>query len=315
MRDCKALFKVLVGILAFTGACGVGAVASTLSLGTPVTPDLADTTSRWEYRTTTTFDVVNNRFFVGATDVGAGANAIAMLTTTDESSIAQTSLTPALIYAQPYATTLTYVANPAYNARVWEMDYFVCGTNTYVAAIIQLPTDVGQGGSQIVVINTADAHETYISNVATTLENENTTGVGTVSKFVKLAAGLKNSSLNSNPILAAVADNVTGEFDTSKATVGIRGFQLPSLPITSNLLPEFNINNGALVGKGKPIGNTAGTMNTGMRRLTSMICDTVADASGRTGASGACILVELCQIPQLVSAYSFLIQQPISLHL
>ena len=136
MRNCKAIMKMLVGVLAFSGMCG--ATSTSLALSVPVTPDINDKTSRWEYRVTTTYDSADvatitdgNRYFTGAVENGAGEYAISMFSTTDGSDLIRTGLTPASIYAINGGSAL--VANPLYNAKVWELDYFISGTNTYVA--------------------------------------------------------------------------------------------------------------------------------------------------------------------------------------
>lgn len=281
MSNCKAIVKMLAGILAFSGMLGAG--SSRLSLTVPVTPDINDKGSRWEYRVTTTYDAVGNRFFTGAVAGNAGEHTISMHTTADSgATITKTGLTPASIYAVPYAVDMALVSNPAYNARVWEMDYFISGTKKYVAAIMQAPTDVGVGGSFLVVVNTENPSETYVSGAAMSVENS----TGTPSKFVKLisaapySADADAASGAKRILFAAVADPVTGEFDSSKDTVGLRAFQVPTPNITSNVLVELDIN-GATAGTGLKLGNTPAMMSVKMRKLTSMAFD-IAATGGKT---------------------------------
>lgn len=262
---------MLFGVLAFSGMCG--AASTSLALTVPVTPDVNDTTSRWEYRVTTTYDAASNRYFTGAVEAGAGEYAITMFTTTDGSDLIKTGLTPVSIYAVNGESDL--VANPLYNAKVWEIDFFISGANTYVAAIMQLAGESGVGGSVVAVINTADPKETYISGAAMSLDGESAGTANTASRFVKLVSGQTGADATISMVFAAVADPTTGEFDTSKSTVGIRGYVIPTTP-EDNSLTELDMLGGT--GKGVKLGSTAAMMSVKMRKLTSMKFDSFSKA-------------------------------------
>ena len=132
MRDKRVLLGMLLSVFVFGGLCS--AASSTLSLGMNVTPDIKDKNSRFEFRTTTTYDsrtyvdaTTGNKLFVGATDVGANEYAVSMLNTSDSgATIDKTALAPALIYGTPNDTAAALIANPVYNARIWEIAYFPC---------------------------------------------------------------------------------------------------------------------------------------------------------------------------------------------
>ncbi len=274
MRDKRMLLGVLLSIFAFGGACS--AASSTTNLGMNVYPDLKDKNSRFEFRTTTTYDSVNNVFFVGATDGGAKEYAVSSLSTADSgATVTKAALAPAQIYSNPSDTTAALIANPVYNARIWEMSYFPCYGKFYVAAIVQAPTDSGNGGSFLAVINVANPMETYVSGTAMTLDNEAAGTANTASKFVKLAVG-DNQAVTAKVVFAAVADPTVGEFDTSKATVGLRAYTAPSSSLTNNSLVELDMVSGT--GKGVKLGASANVpsalgMSPNMTRLTSMVWD------------------------------------------
>jgi len=264
MRNSRILLKLFMALVGFSGA--IHALSTSTTLSKNVIADLNDRATRYDSRTTCAYDSSGNRFFVGATESGAGEYAISMLTTTDGSDIIKAALTPAQIYEIPGEDAL--VANPAYNARVWEMEYFVIGAVKYVAAIIQLDGETGRGGSRLVIINTADAKETYVSAAAMSCED----ATGTASRFVKLAAAHKGSDATARIVIAAVADSTTNEFSTAATSnAGLRAFAIPASP-TDNALTQIDINGGT-AGSGKLMANTAALMSTKMRRLTSMVWD------------------------------------------
>ncbi len=253
-----------MALVGFSGA--VHALSTTTTLSKNVIADLNDRATRYDSRTTCTYDAPGNRFFAGATESGAGEYAISMMATTDGSDIIKTALTPATIFTINGGTDT--VANPAYNARVWEMDYFISGTNKYIAAIMQLEGETGNGGSRLVVINTAIPQETYVSAAAMSCESS----TGTASRFVKLAAAHKGSDATARIVIAAVADSTTNEFSTAATSnAGLRAFEIPASP-TDNALTQIDINGGT-AGSGKLMANTAALMSLGLRRLTSMIWD------------------------------------------
>ncbi|MBM3894339.1 hypothetical protein FJ366_01965 [Candidatus Dependentiae bacterium] len=267
MRDSKTLLKVFLGFIALSGV--VNAAEKSEALTKNVIADFANKTTRADFRTTCTYDATSNKMYVGAVEAGANEYAITELSTADGSDIIKTALTPDQIYAVPGEEDL--VANPLYNCRVWEMDCFIAGANKYVAALVQLEGETGVGGSRLAVINVADPKETYISSVAMSCED----ATGTESRFLKLAVGHKGSAVSTvtaKVILCAVADPDTMQFDSSKSTVGIRGFEIPSSP-TDNSLTQLDIN-GATGGSGMKMGATASMMSTKMRRLTSMVVNT-----------------------------------------
>ena len=281
MRDKRVLLGMLLSVFVFGGLCS--AASSTLSLGMNVTPDIKDKNSRFEFRTTTTYDsrtyvdaTTGNKLFVGATDVGANEYAVSMLNTSDSgATIDKKALAPALIYGTPNDTAAALIANPVYNARIWEIAYFPCYGKNYIAAIVQAAGDTGNGGSLLAVINVADPKETYVSGTAMTLDGEAAGTANTASKFVKLAIG-DNQAVTTKIVFAAVADPVTGEFDTSKTTVGVRAFTAPSSSLANNSLVELDMVSGT--GKGVKLGSTAAMMSVNMRRLTSMVWDSTVRA-------------------------------------
>ena len=278
MSNRRALLQVLLGIVMFGGVCSAG--EKTLSLGMNVTPSISDKTSRFEFRTTTTYDSVSangGKLYVGATDAGAKEYAVSALTTADSGlTIDKAALAPALIYSNPSDTSAALIANPVYNARIWELSYFPCFDKLYVAAIVQAAGDSGNGGSLLAVINVADPKETYISATATTLENEVAGTAGAASKFVKLAVGDNYSAgaPTQKIVFAAIADPTIGEFDTSKATVGLRAFTAPKTSSANNSLVELDMNSsGVAATKGVKLGLASTMMSTKMKRLTSMVWD------------------------------------------
>lgn len=269
---------MLFSIFAFAGA--VRAPFSTTNLGINVTPDLRDRNSRFENRATTAYDAANNRLIVGSTDSGANEHAISALTTSDSgATVSRAALAPALIYSNPSNTSAGFIANPVYNARIWELAYSSAYGKSYVTAIVQPAGEMGNGGSFLAVINVADARETYVSGTAMTLNNELTDPTtNTASRFVKLAIG-DNNAVNAKIAFVAVADSATGEFDTSKTTVGLRGFTLPNSALSNNSLVELDMNSsGVAATKGVRLGSTAAMMTVNMRRLTSMVWDTTVRA-------------------------------------
>jgi|GEM_PF-2379562 len=283
MRDKRILLGMLLSIaLFFGGACAAG--EKTLSLDINVTPELNSKTSGFDTRITTTYDDVTSgggRFFVGAVNNNAKEHAVSMLTTPDLGvTITRTALAPALIYATPNDTANSaLVANPVYNARIWELSYFACYGKFYIAAIVQTSTDTGKGGSILAVINVVDPKETYISATATTLENEVAGTAGSPSRFVKLAVG-DNQAVDQKIVFCAVADPTTGEFDTSKSTVGLRAFTAPKVSLANNALVELDMNSaGVAATKGVALGASAQVnsvlgMTPKMRKLTSLVWDT-----------------------------------------
>jgi hypothetical protein len=247
------------------------AASTSLALSVPVTPDINDKTSRWEYRVTSTYDGNNNKYFSGAVETGAGEYAISMFTQSDTgATLTKAGLTPAGIYSDANDTASALVANPLYNAKVWEMDCYSSGEETYVAAIMQLAGETGVGGSVVAVIKASDPKETYISGPAMSLNSEVADAtLNTASRFVKLIVGMLGSA-TTRIVFAAVADPTTGEFDTSKSTVGLRAFRIPAT-ISDYSLAEVDMLSGD--GKGVKLGNTAAMMSNKMRKLTSMVWD------------------------------------------
>jgi hypothetical protein len=246
----------------------------------PATPSFVDASSCWEYRVTTTFDASSNAFYLGAVEGNAADFTIARCAVAglvrspfSSPSIVQSGLAPEHIYRVPYNVAQGFVSNPVYGAKIWEMDCFLSGTNSYVAAIVQTSADVGIGGSKLVVVNVNDPLETYAAT-AYSLENETTTGVGSASRFLKVIVGSNRSLPSKKIIYVVVGDPTHGEFDTSKPTVGLRGFMLPEAPITSNALVEYDLNGSSLSpGKGIALGNAPTLMSLKMRKLTSMVWD------------------------------------------